>query len=346
MKTRIIKLYPKKIEIPSIQIAARILKRGGLVAFPTETVYGLGANALDAKAVKKIFDVKGRPTDNPLIVHISDKKDVYFLAEKVPKKAEKLMQTFWPGPLTLVLKRSNIVPNITTANLDSVAIRMSSNKIALALIKEAKIPLAAPSANLSGKPSPTLAEHVLRDLRGKINLIIDGGETKIGIESTVLDLTSDPPLLLRPGGITLEDLQKVLGTIRTNPSRRRNKTHNAIATSPGMKYRHYSPNACVIVVEGEYTKIKKKVQELVATYTKEGNVVGVMTVDKYHHYKAHKVQFVGKKPTTFAKNLFKIFREFDDKKIDIIIVEGIKEKELGVAIMNRLRKSAQTIINV
>lgn len=217
MITRIIKLNEKKFKIDEIKIAVDIIKKGGLVAFPTETVYGLGANALNAKAVEKVYDVKGRPKDNPSIVHIADKKDVYRLTSEISDNAERLMKKFWPGPLTLVFKKSKIVPNVTTAGLDTIAIRMPDNKIALALIRESKAPIAAPSANLAGKPSPTSAEHVIHDLYGKIDVIIDAGKTRIGVESTVLDLTSDSPILLRPGGTTLEELKKFLGKIKIHP---------------------------------------------------------------------------------------------------------------------------------
>lgn len=229
MKTQIIKINPRKPDISKIKMIAEILRKSGLVAFPTETVYGLGAIALDPKAVKKIFEVKGRPTDNPLIIHIADKKEVHRLVKEVPKEAEKLINKFWPGPLTIILKKSEIVPDIVTANLDSVAIRMPANKIALALIKEAKVPVAAPSANLFSKPSPTSAEHVIQDLYGKIDVIIDGGKTKIGVESTIIDLTINPPMLLRPGKITLEKLEKVLGKVEIHQSVNKKKIKKIIA---------------------------------------------------------------------------------------------------------------------
>ncbi|MBU1204733.1 MAG: threonylcarbamoyl-AMP synthase [Nanoarchaeota archaeon] len=344
MKTKIIKINPKNIEISKIKAAARILRKGGLVAFPTETVYGLGADALNPKAVKKIFEAKGRPADNPLIVHIADKEEVYRLAKEVPEEAEKLMDKFWPGPLTLVLKKSKIVPDIITGGLDSVAIRMPANKIALALIKEAKVPVAAPSANLFSKPSPTSAEHVIQDLYGKIDVIIDSGETEIGVESTVLDLTTKPATLLRPGGITLEELERVLGKIKIHPIIKGKKVKNIIAKSPGMKYKHYSPNADVILVEGAYQEVKKRIQKLVYKHKKEGKNIGVMTANENHEYKADLIKFVGNDFNTIAKNLFKIFREFDKEKVDIIIAEGVSDKGLGLAIMNRLRKAAYEII--
>lgn len=344
MKTKIIKINPKNPKISKIKIAAKILRKGGLVAFPTETVYGLGANALNPQGVKKIFEAKGRPKDNPLIVHIAEKEEVHRLTKEIPKEAEKLMDKFWPGPLTLVLKKAKIVPTVTTGGIDTVAIRMPAYKIALALIKEAKIPVAAPSANSFGRPSPTSAEHVIQDLYGKIDAIIDGGETKIGVESTVLDLTTDPPTLLRPGGITLEELKEILGKVEIHPTVKGKKVKEIVAKSPGMKYRHYAPNASVIVVEGKYERVKEKIQELVNKYRKRGKRVGVMVVSKNHSYKADAIKFMGSNFTAIARNLFKTFREFDKEKIDVIIAEGVDDRGLGLAVMNRLRKAAYKLI--
>ncbi len=346
MKTKIIRINPKKIEVSKIKAVARILRNGGLVAFPTETVYGLGANAFDIKAVRKIFEAKGRPTDNPLIVHIADKKEVYSLAKKVPKEAEKLIDKFWPGPLTLVLKKSKIVPKIITAGLDSVAIRMPANEIALSLIKMAKISIAAPSANLSGKPSPTRAEHVISDLYGKIDSIINGGNTKIGVESTVLDLTTRTPLLLRPGGITLEELKKVLGKVEIHSSIKKKNVKRIVAKSPGMRYRHYAPIAKVILIEGKPRNIKNMVHKLTKRYKKYKKKFGIIKTSKHNNYKNGIIKFIGDDFNSMAKNLFKTFREFDKKRVEIIIVEGIDDKKLGFAIMNRLRKAAYKIIKI
>jgi len=345
MKTILLKVKDKKLKAKAIALAAKIIREGGLVAFPTETVYGLGADALNSKAVKRIYEVKGRPPDNPIIVHIAEKNDIYKLAKCVPKKAKKLVQKFWPGPLTLVLKKAKKVPKITTGGLDTIAIRMPANEIALALIKKSHTPIAAPSANLSGKPSPTSTSHVLHDLNGKIEAIIDGGKTKIGVESTVLDLTTEPPTLLRPGGVTLEELEKVLGSINIPPYIK-GKGFKGVAKSPGMKYRHYAPEAKLILVEGRCEKVVKKIRMLVKKYRKEGKVVGVMTTQKTHKYDANIVKFVGSSDLQIAKNLFKTLRVFDKKGVDIIIAEGVKEKGLGFAIMNRLRKAACEIIKV
>lgn len=346
MKTKIIKINPEKPETSKIRIVAETLRKGGLVAFPTETVYGLGADALNPEAIKKIFEVKGRPKDNPLIVHIANKKEVYKLTKEIPKEAKRLIDKFWPGPLTIIMKKSDIVSGIVTAGLDSVAIRMPDNKIALTLIKKTKDPIVAPSANLSGKPSPTIARDVIQDLYGKIDVIIDGGETDIGVESTVLDLTTNPPTLLRPGGIILEELKKILGKINVSPVARGKRAKELTTKSPGMKYNHYSPNAHIILVEGKYQGVKRKVQERVDEYKKERKKVAIMTTNKNHTYETDIVKFMGSNLNTMAKNLFKSFREFDRKEVDIIVVEGVEDKDLGLAIMNRLRKASYKIIYV
>lgn len=344
MKTKIIRINPKNPEISRIKKAADILRKGGLVAFPTETVYGLGANALNSRAVKKIFGVKGRPFDNPLIVHIADKKEIYRLADEIPEKTEKLMNAFWPGPLTLILKKSKAIPRITTVGLNTVAIRMPSHPIALALIRQTKNPIAAPSANLSGKPSPTSAEHVKQDLCKKIDAIIDSDDSDIGIESSVLDMTVNPPMLLRPGKITLNELRKILGKVEIHPSIRSTNRFR-ISKSPGMKYRHYAPNARIILIEGNKLKVRKKIQELAGKYKKQGKTVGILCIEKNSAYTADSIKFAGKNLEIIAKNLFKIFREFDKEKIEIVLAEKISDKGLGLAIGNRLKRAAFQIIN-
>jgi len=256
--TLIIKINPKKPEKQLIKMASDVLKESNLVAFPTETVYGLGAGAFNRKAVAKIFNAKGRKADNPLIVHIADRKDLNKLAKNIPNEARLLANAFWPGPLTLVLEKKDIIPSNVTSGLDTVAIRMPSNKIALELIR-ASGPIAAPSANLSGRPSGTSVKHVIQDFDGKINCIIDGGDSKIGLESTVVSLASSPPLLLRPGYITLEQLRKYLPEIEVHKSIKGLKIDGKVA-SPGMKYKHYSPKAKVILAENdkEIKEIRKK----------------------------------------------------------------------------------------
>jgi len=317
-----------------IRIAARLILEGKLVAFPTETVYGLGADALNAPAVRRIFEAKGRPADNPLIVHIANFKDLKRLAREIPREARLLAERFWPGPLTLVLPRGEEVPDVTTGGLDTVAVRMPAHPIALALIR-ASTPIAAPSANISGKPSPTLAEHVIDDFYGRIEAIIDGGETRVGVESTVLDLTSEKPTLLRPGGLPLEEIEEAIGEVAIHPAVRGKLVD--IARAPGMKYRHYSPNAQVIVVEGPRERVKKKIAELVEEYRSKGLRVGVMATEETE---ADEFFHLGKTEEDVARNIFRALRELDRRGVDIIIAEGIEEKGLGLAVMNRLRKAA------
>ncbi|MEX0861515.1 L-threonylcarbamoyladenylate synthase [Nitrosopumilus sp.] len=344
MHTEILKINPKNPQLSKIRQAAKVIKSGNLVAFPTETVYGLGANALDSRSVKKIFVAKGRPSDNPLIVHISDISDLKMLVDHIPNTAHKLIAKFWPGPLTLVLKKSKIVPKITTGGINTVAIRMPENKIAQALIRETGVPIAAPSANISGRPSPTIAKHVFDDLGGKINMILDGGKTKIGIESTVIDLSRKHPSLLRPGGISLEQLQSLIGKIAL-PSSIHERKSKLIHRSPGMKYRHYSPNAKIILIEGSKDKVKNKTLHLLAQFQKQGKKVGIMSISNTK-YKSDMTVFLGNKLDVLAANLFNTFREFDVKKIDVILVHGINRKGLGLGIMNRLEKAAYKKIKI
>jgi len=343
-KTIVLKVNAHQPEPEKIQEAAKIIQKGGLVAFPTETVYGLGADALNAKAVKKIFLAKKRPTDNPLIVHIADKKDIHILAKDIPKTAEQLIDQFWPGPLTLILKKSKIVPKITVAGLNTVAIRMPRHKVALSLIKESKTPIAAPSANLAGRPSPTTAQHVLEDLNGRIEMILDAGPTLIGVESTVVDLSITPPKILRPGGIPYEKLLEILGGVELHPVVLAEKTIKILhAPSPGMKHRHYAPKAELILVEGEVDAIIKKIQTLAQSYMAKNVKIGILaTNETILNYHAHVVKSVGSREdlTTIARNLFRVLREFDEEKVDVIIAEGFPLKGLGLTIMNRLRKAS------
>jgi len=343
-KTLVLKVDSQEPEIEKIWIAADFIKKGGLVAFPTETVYGLGADALNPKAVLALFEAKKRPLDNPPIVHVGNPKDVYSLVKEVPPKAERLMETFWPGPLTLIFQRSEIVPDVTVAGLDTIAIRMPRHNVALALIRESGCPIAAPSANLAGKPSPTLAKHVLDDLNGRIDAILDAGPTHIGVESTVLDMTVDPPQVLRPGGTPYEVLKKVLGKVELNPVAVAEKALPVDkARSPGVKHKHYAPNADVIVVEGEVSAITRKVKGLTEFYMQKGYIVGVLATDETaDHYKAGVVKSLGSRSdfTVIAKNLFRLLREFDLESVDVIIAEGIPAEGLGLAVMNRLRKAS------
>jgi L-threonylcarbamoyladenylate synthase len=345
MHTRIVKVNPKKPHLPKIKEAAKLIRRGKLVAFPTETVYGLGANALNSAAVKKIFEAKGRPVDNPLIIHIYNKDDVLFLAKDVPKIAQRLGDMFWPGPLTIVLKKSEIVPKVVTGGLDTVAIRMPENRIAQLLIKEAGVPIAAPSANLAGSPSPTTAKHVFEDLAGKVDLIMDGDKTKIGIESTVIDVTGKTPLLLRPGGVTLEQLQRAIGKVRIHPVVG-GKTTQKVHRSPGMKYRHYSPKAKIILIEGPISKVNAEISKLFISFKKQRKRVGILATQKNDLQKSDLTKYLGTSHVEIAANLFEAFREFDAKKIDVVLAQGISKTGLGLGIMNRLSKAAYKKIQV
>ncbi|MHA1688153.1 MAG: L-threonylcarbamoyladenylate synthase [Promethearchaeota archaeon] len=345
METKILKVKPSNPEINVIRIAAEIIKEGGTVAFPTETVYGLGANALDSDAVMKIFIAKNRPVDNPLIVHVSSKEEIHVLVEELPEKVETLIEHFWPGPLTLILKKSNTIPDITTAGLNTVAIRMPKHEVALALIKEAGVPIAAPSANLAGKPSPTLAEHVKQDLSGRIDAVIDAGSTNIGVESTVIDMTTSSPVILRPGGITLEQLKNILGKVDLHPTVLSEKSLLVKKIrSPGMIYSHYAPNAKVIIIEGKKMEnIMNKVQEIAHEYRQDGKKVGILATDESKFtYDADVIKSVGNRNdfAEIARNLFRLLREFDEENVDMVIAEGFSLKGIGLAIMNRLRKAA------
>lgn len=344
MQTKILKINPKNPKSSQIRQAAKIIRSGKLVAFPTETVYGIGANALDPYAVKRIFVAKGRPSDNPLIVHISDIADLGILVDHIPESSFDVIDKFWPGPLTIVFKKSKIVPKIVTGGLDTVAIRMPKNKIANMLIAKSGTPIAAPSANIAGKPSPTTAKHVINDLSGRISMVLDGGPTKIGIESTVIDLSRNTPMLLRPGGITLEQLQKVLGKIAIHPIIYGKKTKSA-HRSPGMKYRHYSPRAKIILIQGTKSRVNKKISQLVQYYKNQGLRVGILSTEK-NSTKSDMTNFIGNNPNRIASNLFKSFREFDDRKIDIVLAQEISQKGIGFGIMNRLGKAAYKKIKV
>jgi L-threonylcarbamoyladenylate synthase len=343
-QTVVLKVNPRQPDIEKVRVAAKIIREGGLVAFPTETVYGLGADALNPKAVLALFEAKKRPLDNPPIVHVENTSDVYKLANQVPPKAEKLMRKFWPGPLTLVFKRSGTVPEVTVAGLDTIAVRMPRHKVALALIKESACPIAAPSANLAGKPSPTSAKHVFDDLNGRINAILDGGRTRVGVESTVLDLTVDPPQVLRPGGTPLEALKSVLGNVRLHPFVAAEKELAIEKTrSPGMKHKHYAPNAEVIVVEGAIPDVSAKIRELAESYSLKGVRVGVLATDEtVAGYGADVVKSLGSRfnLAVVAQNLFRLLREFDAEGVNVIIAEGVPTEGLGLAVMNRLRKAS------
>ena len=340
METRVIKVDKDNIEKNSIKDAANIIKKGGLVVFPTETVYGLGANGLDEVAVGKIFKAKGRPQDNPLILHVHSMEQIGELVVEIPEIAIRAMERFWPGPLTILFKKSDKVPDIITGGLNTVAIRMPKNHIALELIKSSDCPIAAPSANISGRPSPTSSDHVIQDLMGKVNMIIDGGKTGIGLESTVLDLSGDIPMILRPGGVTLEDLRSIIPSVVEDSSIMK---ENIIPKSPGQKYRHYAPNAEMMVFSGEMDNIVERIIRETDEYMKKGKTVGIMATDETREfYKEGLVISLGSRNNkeTIAHNLFNTIRLFDEAKVDIILGEGVDLPDLGVAIMNRMMKAA------
>jgi len=320
MSNTVVHLLTYKTQKTCIAQAAEIIKAGGLVAFPTETVYGLGANALDPAACAKIYAVKGRPSDNPLIMHISDDMSLDGIVQNVSPEAEKLMQAFWPGPLTIIFQRQN-VPRGTF--FDTVAVRMPKNLVARLLIHQAGVPIAAPSANLSGRPSPTTAAHVLEDLGGKVDMILDGGPCEVGLESTVIDCSSITPTILRPGAITCEMIEKLIGPVDMISE----VAADEAPKSPGMKYKHYAPNAKVTIVTGEKDKAKAKLKELAKAG--EGKKIRVVTVED-----------MGGNYEEIAANLFDMLRKCDEMGLDEVFVEGVAEEGLGVAIMNRLKKAA------
>ncbi len=337
LSTRYIKVNPACPETDVILEAGRILSRGGLVAFPTETVYGLGANALDGRAVARIFEAKGRPADNPLIVHVACREEVKHLAQNIPPAAEILMDAFWPGPLTLVLPAGPAVPPETTAGLDTLAVRMPRHPVALALIRAAGVPLAAPSANLSGRPSPTTAELVLQDLNGRIEAVLDGGPAGVGLESTVLDLTGSVPVILRPGGVTPEELRELLGEVEVDPA------FTDRPRSPGMKYTHYAPEAPLLLIEGEPGAVAARLMELAREQKALGRRVGILSCSGNRDYASvGEVVLAGRRedPGTVATGLYAALRRFNELGVDLILAEGLEDSGIGLAVMNRLRKAA------
>jgi L-threonylcarbamoyladenylate synthase len=339
MNTIILKICEEEFDDDELLPAARALAAGKLVAFPTETVYGLGANALDPDAVARIFAAKGRPSDNPLIVHISSIEQIEPLVARISPKARALMESFWPGPLTVICEKSALVPDIVTAGLPTVAVRMPDNRIALKLIELSGVPVAGPSANISGRPSPTDAAHTIQDLEGRVDYIIDGGKCGVGIESTVIDMTVDPPAVLRPGGITYE---MIAGRIGEVAAERSGGTETAGAPkSPGMKYRHYSPKAVMTIVEGDVDRVAARINELVAENAslKTGVLASNETL---HRYDADIVLCPGsnKNPESVAAGIYDCLRKFDDLGVEVIFSEAFSEQGIGHATMNRLKKAA------
>lgn len=346
METRVIPIEEENIKEDVLKEAGEIIKRGGLVAFPTETVYGLGGNALDETASEKIYRAKGRPSDNPLIVHICRMEDIYPIVKEVPEAALKLADVFWPGPLTMILKKSDKVPDTTTGGLDTVAVRMPGHKTALAFIAAAGGYVAAPSANISGKPSPTLAKYVAEDMGGRIDMILDGGEIAIGLESTIIDLTEKVPVILRPGYITKKMLESVLGQVETD-SVVMGVDDGQAPKAPGMKYRHYAPKGELTIISGSRERVIAEINRRSGEMKRKGRKVGIIgTDDTVALYKEGIIKSAGsrKEETTIAKALYRILREFDDEEVSVIYSESFEESAenggIGQAIMNRLLKAA------
>ncbi|NFH89088.1 threonylcarbamoyl-AMP synthase [Clostridium botulinum] len=342
MNTNIIKINNIIDNEEKIKEAAKVIKDGGIVAFPTETVYGLGSDALNEDAVKKIFIAKGRPQDNPLIVHVAS-KNIQSLVEYIPDIAQKLIDKYWPGPLTLILKKKSIIPNITSADLDTIGIRMPNNEIALKLIEMSNTVIAAPSANISGRPSPTDVERCIEDLSGKVDCIVGGDKSNIGLESTILDCTVNPPLVLRPGGITLEMLKDIDSRIEIDGAIMKKSTDDLKPKAPGMKYRHYAPKAKVKIISGERKKTIEKMKEMVDYYIDNNKKVCILTIEENEkeYNKGIKVVLGSRENLLMvAQNLFESLRKCDDLGADIILAEAYEEKGVGIAIMNRLNKAA------
>ena len=334
---------PAAVQDQELLEAAQIIRDGGLVAFPTETVYGLGANALDEKAAKKIYEAKGRPSDNPLIAHISCYEELEPLVTGIPQAGGKLARRYWPGPLIMVFPKSPAVPYGTTGGLDTVAVRMPSDPVASRLIALAGVPVAAPSANLSGRPSPTTARHVWQDMNGRINMILDGGPVGIGLESTIVDVSGPVPVLLRPGAITLEMLRDTVGKVEVDPAIQGPPAEGLRPKAPGMKYRHYAPRGELTLVEGESRAVVSAIRRLVEEGLAEGRKVAVIcTEETRDQYSGGILRCVGTRTRqeTIAHNLFAVLRELDDLGAEIIYSESFSQDHLGRAVMNRLMKAA------
>lgn len=327
-----------------IKEAGDIIKSGGLVAFPTETVYGLGASALDSDAAKKIYAAKGRPSDNPLIVHVCDKTQISDITEEIPKAAQLVIDKFMPGPITIILRKKNVIPDDVTAGLDTVAIRFPAHETAQQLIKFSGVPIAAPSANLSGKPSPTKAKHVINDMKGRIDAIIDGGDCNVGVESTIVDFTGKKAVILRPGGVTYDDLTEVGIDVEIDKNILQSIAADEVPKCPGMKYKHYAPNAEVTVVEGEMEAVRSKINELLNQA--DGKIAGVLTMYGADYDNAV-ILSAGNTNREYAKNLFSALRSFDELGVEVVFAEFCERDGYGLAVKNRLYKAAaQRVIHV
>ena len=342
METKVAIIKDINTDIRFIEEAGKVIRNGGTVAFPTETVYGLGANALDDEAVRKIFIAKGRPQDNPLIIHVST-KEISGLVKDVPEVAQKIIDKFWPGPLTVILEKKDIIPNVTSANLNTIGIRMPNSEIALKLIELAERPIAAPSANISGRPSPTEVERCVEDLNGRVDYIIGGESSDIGVESTIVDCTVNPPLVLRPGGITLEMLKEINPEIELDKALKSKPNDDFKPKAPGMKYKHYAPNAHLKIIKGKNEKTIEIINEIVENYIEKGNDVAILTTNEnLNKFNNGKVISLGSENDLkeIAKNLFEALRKCDDLGVQYILCQGFEEKGVGLAIMNRLNKAA------
>ena len=348
-KTRILRISEGNFD-SVLDEAAEIIKNGGTVAFPTETVYGLGADGLNPNAVRKIFEAKERPPGNPLSLLVHSRDDLERVARNIPDKALKLIDAFWPGPLTIILEKKDIVPEITSGNLQSIGLRMPDHRIPLELIKRAGVPLAAPSANLSGKPSPSHAAHVITDLSGRIDAIIDGGEAAIGLESTVIDMTEEPPVVLRPGAAGIKELEKIIGTIRSGYKDNKTETaQESLEKKAGQKYGHYTPDTRVVLVEGESKLVSEKIVELFENCRSEGQKAGLLLSEETAGFFASKGLSIGEyfllgsreEPEVAARKLFEGLRDLDKKGLNVILADGsFSRSGLGDALINRLREAS------
>lgn len=344
MITKVKKINRDTCNQKDYEEASQILRSGGLVAFPTETVYGLGGDGLLSSAAKKIYAAKGRPSDNPLIIHIADLESLSVLTDEVPEQARKLADAFWPGPLTMIFNKSANVPYGTTGGLETVAVRMPNHPVALELIRNSGILIAAPSANTSGKPSPTKAEHVFEDLDGKIDMIIDGGEVGIGIESTIIDLTSEVPTILRPGFITKQMLESIIGHVEIDKAILEKGVKAGLhPKAPGMKYKHYAPKGDLTLYDGKEDAVVDAINCAVREKQKMNKKVGVIATDEtVNRYSADYVVSIGSRndEQSIAKHLYGILRDFDHLEVEYIYGECFSNANLGQAIMNRLLKAA------
>jgi L-threonylcarbamoyladenylate synthase len=343
METRVVRIADPENQKEELMEAARLIRKGEVVAFPTETVYGLGANALDAGAVKGIFRAKGRPGDNPLIVHINDIQQWDKLVTGIPDQARMLAERFWPGPLTIILKKSSLVPKEVSAGLDTVGVRMPSHPVAAALIRLAGVPIAAPSANRSGRPSPTAALHVLEDMNGRIPVILDGGRADVGVESTVLDMTGEIPVILRPGGVTEEMLMQAIGQVQVDPHVMAPLEEGQTVRSPGMKYTHYAPKAPVTIVRGDLHRQTAFINMETEKLQQAGKRVGILATDQTLNSYGEGVRLTmgsRSRPAELASNLFARLREFDSLGVDLILAEGVDAHNEGLAVMNRMARAA------